>query len=397
MKKNPDGLFLKTLLFLTVFSFWLGMVGRLSFFGQQVNIYFYEFLMGLSLISLILLHGFTPFKTSYKNFKGIYWFFGYIFISFFFGIAGYSLFQNLVAGLYLFRLGFYLTFFIYLRFHLKNSDGTIKYLKKAVLLTFLVTILACFVQYFFYPDLRNLFYLGWDPHLFRVFGTFFDSSIAGAVLTIFLINFIYSGNGKSSLWFKLAVIGLTLILIVLTFSRGLYLSLFVVGVALLFKTKKLKLFLLFIFFFLIILFLAPKPFGESVNLARLNSITSRLIDDKEAVSLWQKNPIFGIGYNRIRYAKINLNLLPSDPGLVSHSGASFSSSYLIILVTGGLIGLTLFLWFLFNLATLSSNNWVYIIFLGSFSLTDNVLLHPFIFFLLLFILSLKGPSRPSGK
>jgi hypothetical protein len=41
-----------------------------------------------------------------------------------------------------------------------------------------------FVQYFFFNDLRPLFYLGWDNHLYRLTSTFFDPNFAGSFLVV---------------------------------------------------------------------------------------------------------------------------------------------------------------------------------------------------------------------
>ena len=35
------------------------------------------------------------------------------------------------------------------------------------------------LQYLLYPNLRNLSYLGWDPHYYRLFSTFLDPNFAG--------------------------------------------------------------------------------------------------------------------------------------------------------------------------------------------------------------------------
>ena len=49
-----------------------------------------------------------------------------------------------------------------------------------------------YLQYIFYPNLRNLFYLGWDEHMYRIFSVFLDPNFAGAFFVLFflfLINF----------------------------------------------------------------------------------------------------------------------------------------------------------------------------------------------------------------
>ncbi len=38
------------------------------------------------------------------------------------------------------------------------------------------------MQFILYPDLRNLYYLGWDPHYYRVFSTLLDPNFAGITI-----------------------------------------------------------------------------------------------------------------------------------------------------------------------------------------------------------------------
>ena len=56
-----------------------------------------------------------------------------------------------------------------------------------------VTVFGGYLQYFFYPNLRNLYYAGWDEHLYRMFSSFLDPNFAGAffVLLFFLISGIF--------------------------------------------------------------------------------------------------------------------------------------------------------------------------------------------------------------
>ena len=82
---------------------------------------------------------------------------------------------------------------------------------------------------------------------------------------------------------------------------------------------------------------------------------------------------------------------------VTHSGASFHSSFLVMLVTGGMVGLAFFLVLLVKLSREVPNGGIYLGFLGLLSFFDNILLHPFILFLLFLMFSGNPVSRPSGK
>ncbi len=171
-----------------------------------------------------------------------------------------------------------------------------------------------------------------------------------------------------------------LLLVALSFSRSIYLGLSLTLIYLFIQQKQFKKIVLFLLFFVTLIFFLPKPSGEGVNLKRLYSIESRIEDYREGISLWKNKPGFGYGYNRIRYVKNNDSI---------HSGAAFSSSFLTILVSSGIIGLLSFIWVLWSLRRLNKIAPILLIFLSIISLFDNVLLHPFILFLLFINLSDK--------
>lgn len=353
---------MKLLFYLTAFLFSLGQLGRVSFFSQQVNFYLYEVVLTLSLFLLFFKYRFKPIKEAWKKFKPIFFFLAFLLVSLLIDWLKYNSFENTVASLYFFRLILYFSYFFYLHHHSKS-------IKKGIFFIAILTIILTIIQYFFYPDLRNLFYQGWDPHLYRTFGVFFDTSIAAAIFGFFfltvnqpIIKIIY------------------LILVALSFSRAVYLGLSLTLIYIFIQKKQFKKILLFLLFFIVLIFIIPKPAGEGVNLKRFYSIVSRQEDYQTGLSLWKNKPILGYGYNRIRYIKKSDSL---------HSGASFSSSFLTILVSSGVLGLGGFLGVLGRLGKINKTSQYLVIFLGIISLFDNVLLHPFILFLLLTNLSDK--------
>jgi hypothetical protein len=232
-----------------------------------------------------------------------------------------------------------------------------------------LTIISTFIQYFFYPDLRNLFYQGWDPHLYRTFGVFFDTSIAASIFGIFFLT-------TNQSFIKI----IYLILTALSFSRSTYLGISLTLIYSFINQKQFKKIILFFVFFAALVFFIPKPSGEGVNLKRLYSITSRVEDYRIGFSFWKNKPLIGYGYNRIRYIKNNISV---------HSGAAFSSSFLTVLVSSGILGLLSFIYVLWSLRKTNKVAPVLLIFLSIVSLFDNVLLHPFILFLLFINLSDK--------
>src|SRR3989338_10052214 len=110
-----------------------------------------------------------------------------------------------------------------------------------------------FIQYFYYPNLRNLYYLGWDEHLYRLFSTLLDPNFAGAFLVLFILllteNVIRSfKNRKNLIFFSILWIP-TLISILLTYSRSAFIMLVISMVVLLSIHKMYRaLFLLVVLF-----------------------------------------------------------------------------------------------------------------------------------------------------
>ncbi len=350
------------LFYLTSFLFSLGQLGRISFANQQINFYLYEIVLTINLLFLFFKYRFQPIKEAWKKHRPIFIFLGILLVSLLINLTKYAQFQNFVGFLYFFRLALYFFYFFYLKYHSPN-------VKKGTFLIATLTIVSTLIQYFLYPDLRNLLYQGWDPHLYRTFGVFFDTSISSAIFGIFFMTI------------NLPIIKIFyLLLVALSFSRSAYISLSTSLVFFFIQQKQFKKILLFLFLFVTLIFIIPKPSGEGVNLKRFYSISSRAIDYRQGISLWKNKPIFGYGYNRIRYIKNNNSI---------HSGAGFSSSFLTILVSSGLIGLFSFIWVLWNLRDLNKVAPYLLIFLSIMSLFDNVFFHPFILFLLFINLSDK--------
>jgi hypothetical protein len=395
MKKS-----ISVLLYVTVSLFSLGQIGRLSFLGQQVNAYIYEIPLFLLTALLIFQYRSKPFQIIKKKLVALPIFLVYLSGVFVITSFFYSFIANSVGILYLLRLIFYFTFFVYLWQFVQNDKKNYGSFFNAILLGAVLTIIFSVVQYFLYPNLRNISYLGWDPHWFRMVGTFLDPPISGAIYGLFFIYFYFKKKPSSShfssfpqhIW-KWAPMILFSICLFLTYSRGTYLA-FIVSVIILLK-KKIALTLLLIVCIggLIYMFL-PKPYGESVNLLRTASIYSRLSNYEEAFSGWSKSPIIGVGYNRIRYTRSSADFVNKEDLETNHAGASYHSTFLIVLVTGGVVGLVLFIWLLYSFALLSKLSTVVVVFLSLLSLTDNVLFHPFVLFLFLFMIasSLINPS-----
>lgn len=387
---------LNILLYITFLLFSLGQLGRFSFFGQQVNLYLYEIALMVILLLLILKYRLGPILYYFEKYKSVFLFFAVLFMTFIVGIASFNYFANLVGFLYQLRLLAYFLFFFYLSYHLLKDPKNQSSLQKALYIFTFATIISSLVQYFFYPDLRNLFYLAWDPHWYRLFGVFFDSYVAASVYGLL---FIYLFFQKQKLIQKI-LLAFFFIFLIMTFSRISYLAFLIAILFALIQKKHYRQLVLIALIFSIVLILIPKPFGESVNLKRSFSVQSRLLDYQTAFNLFLKNPLGGIGYNRLRYVKKEAGLIEQENWDISHSGSSFHSSFMTILVTSGLIGLLSFLFLLKAFASISGLSKTYLVFLAVFSLADNVFFHPFVLFLFLVLLvfeSSKKQINPASK
>ncbi|MBI3619709.1 O-antigen ligase family protein [Candidatus Roizmanbacteria bacterium] len=402
------------LFYLLAFLFSGGQLGRISFFGQQVNVYAFEIIIAVLVVLFYRRYKLQPILIIIRKLRSLPIFFGLLVLTFVANWAGFTFFENAVSFFYIVRLFMYFVWFTYFTYYLRHEKNAGKIAGKSFLVFCVLTVITSVLQYFFYPDLRNLYYLGWDPHLSRMFGLFFDTSVAGAIYALLLsILFVEEKSfgrytrltlvcpakrGQSSLegyileqihlrvvyrrgrWLLL---GFFFVFSALSFSRSLYLSLFLVGSIELLARHKIRQLLFLLLIFAALIAIIPKPFGEGVNLARTVTVSSRLTDYKNGLLLWQARPLFGYGYNRIRYLKEKIGVLAPESEDMTHAGASFHSTFLIVLVTTGVAGLAAFLLLLLELARLHKNVATVTLLLGLLSLSDNIILHPFV--LLLFL------------
>jgi len=359
---------IQIVVYLLFFLFSLGQIGRVSFFDSRINFYVFEPIIFSSTAYFIFKHGLTPFKNISCRFKPFLIFLSVMSISFLASSNDFSVSENIIAFLYLARLFTYPVFFVYLKYHFPGKKFA-SFLENGLYLFFFITAFFGVIQFFFYPDLRNLYYLGWDPHFNRLFGVFFDTGLSAAVYGIVTI-FLYRKKMFLPAFFFL-------MFLIITFSRSAYLSFTCFGIYEAISKRKYAFFLIVFVMSLFVFFLVPKNFGVGVGLDRLFSVSSRIEDYKLAFEKYKKKPVLGYGYNRIGFIKES----KKREAYPDHAGFSYSSSYLIILVAAGMVGLAAFLYLikeLFAKKVLSP----YLVYAGILSLADNIILHPHILFLL---------------
>lgn len=375
---------------LTFTAFLLGQLGRISFGDGAVNIYLYEILIYVTITFLLFKHKFYPLISIVKKAPFLLAFLVYMIITFLFRVSEFSLQENTVAFLYLVRLGLYFLYFSFLTYEERSTLP--KSYHSITQFSFISLVLLSMVQYFLYPDLRNLYYQGWDPHLYRAFGTFLEPVILGTVTVLYVLYFFFHHMKKS---FRTILLVAGVLIGLLSFARSVYLGL-VMTILLYFSTKKKTVLIGFLILFVIGILLLPKSSGEGLNLLRTSTIISRAESYQQGLALWNKNPLFGTGYNRIAYEK-NREGMIEKAETRNHAEASLHSSFLIILVTGGAIGLFLFGASLYHLAKFSVFSYYAVVFLSVVSLFDNVLLHPFVLFTFFTFTAFSTRSSPESR
>ena len=202
-------------------------------------------------------------------------------------------------------------------------------------------------QYIIYPDVRFLQVTEWDPHYFRVVGSWLDPGFTGILLVFTLIlltlkPFIHKFTQYLT-WSG------TYLALALTYSRSSYLAFLAAMAWIAWKVKGWRFFFKMAVLLTITITILPRASGgEGVRLERTNSILARIESWKTAWGIFTKAPILGVGFNTYRYAQ--------GASLKSHAGAGADSSLLFVAATTGILGLGVYLWYLKQLFTLSTEN-----------------------------------------
>jgi O-antigen ligase len=328
--------------FLVAFPFGRLLAFEFPLFGFRVSFLILDLIAFFGFASLI----FSGKIKSYFSSSNFLIFLTPFSFSFIFGFFLFQTKEVLIGFFYLLRLISYLGFSIFLADFFKKEKRKRIILENSLILILFFSLLFGFVQYFLYPDLTSLKFLGWDDHLFRMTGTFLDPGFTGIIFVFgFLFSFINYKFEKSKKFIFLAL--LFLIGISLTFSRASYLALITAIFYLSFALKEFKpKFFLLILLFIFILFLIPKPKGEGVNLARLYSIFDRFENYQETIQIFSHSPVFGVGFNNLCLAK---KIYLQNQDVFSHSCGGSDSSILLVLASLGVFGFLILFYLSLNL------------------------------------------------
>lgn len=204
--------------------------------------------------------------------------------------------QLAVASLYLVRWALYAGLYV-----LVLQD----YVKRKVWLAGLYAVGVSFgilglFQFSLYPDLRNLSYLGWDPHFYRLFSTFLDPNFAGLFLVLTLFLGMYFWKKKNMRVWIIMGESIALVSLLLTYSRSSYLALIAGLVFGALRVKKWMLLFAVGAFIAGIVYL-PKIPGSTLTLLRRDSTVARFDNWQHGAKLIGGAPIFGHGFNTLRF------------------------------------------------------------------------------------------------
>jgi O-antigen ligase len=365
---------LNYLLILSILLFPLGQLGKLTFGVGGVYLYEIPF-TGFVLLGLLF---FSRNRLKTKELRylttPILIFLAVLLFTYSISLWWYPAESNLSAGLYLLRLMVYFGGMLVIMISTAKQLLWYKAVVQTVYLSTSVLAASALIQYVIFPDLRAYMPQGWDPHAYRAFGTVLEPAVLAGILGISVFFFFWKELPPARPW-RMSLLVLLVMIIVLTFSRGAYLSLIIGMLPILRSRKTIIGGILALLLAGAVVWAVPKPDGEGVNLLRTSTIQSRAVDYKEGIEIWQERPITGIGFNHIADEK---EVPPSR--YPHHAQASFHSSFLMILVTSGVFGLITYLFLLYRLCRVERYMCSLILFLGAFSLFDNMLLHPFILF-----------------
>lgn len=344
----------------------LGVVLRFKLF---TNVFIYPIDIVVGVIFLYTLYRFFIKRDEVENsdlFKLVSIFLTVGFVSLLINFATLTTQQILISFVYSIRFAAYLSILFAAQILSNKQKNQIP---NKLILSGAIFVILGFIQYFFYNDLRNLYYLGWDQHLYRLFSTFLDPNFAGAFLVLIfllmigkLIQVINTKNANLIILLFFSVFSIiTLISIMLTYSRSAVIML-VTGISVFFVLKKMTKQLLIGVVIILGLVLMFANFRiEGLNPFRVVSSEARIRSMGEALNIASKNPLLGVGFNSYRYALVKEGARSNLGISQSNADAGTDNSLLFVAATTGLLGLFVYLKFIFEIGKkiyANRKNWI---------------------------------------
>ncbi len=329
-------------------------------------------LLDIFVVALVMLSWRTFFQKKYYYF----WIFiGTLLLSWLWRLCQPLHLFSIGALLYLGRTGLYYAFLAYF---VNESVGAIN--KKWLLfwLTGWLVVLGL-GQYVLAPNFLSWQVLGWDPHLGRLVGNWYDPGFLATAYLLLLVFWSYFSK-------SLVLLGLwliTWIALLLTYARSIWL------LALGWLLSKRERFTWWLILFLGMAFLAlPSNVSEGTRIWRTASTKERWQNSMVAWRVFRQHPFLGIGFN-------NLASWRSRQGInLGHANRGFENSFFFVLATSGLVGFLGYLIFLWHLLSTVPPRGKSLVILWLLSgLFNNSLFYPFLIILLAVLLAALRDGR----
>ncbi len=245
---------------------------------------------------------------------------------------------------YLLRFAAYAVLYFMARDFIVQSEKNKNFLIDAIFFTSILVSIGGFIQLIVMPDFTlYAVQYGWDPHIDRLLGTFFDPNFIGTYLAFVMalgFGLFPSSSKKQKVLITIAVV-LCAVALLLTFSRTGYLT-FLFAFLMIGVLRSPK--ILIVGMTVIILALVNSP-------RALQRITDGLSVDEtglKRIYSWDKGmrlvanfPLLGVGYNNLAPVQDFYALV--DEFDVNNRGG-LENSFLTILVTTGILGGLTYIW-----------------------------------------------------
>lgn len=261
--------------------------------------------------------------------------------------------MTFVASMYLLRFVMYTGIIVALS--MVTKEFAYRYLKILIYGAGGLFTALGFVQYFYYPYLGNLLYLGWDEHYYRMFSTVLDPNFAGTIFLLILLGICFTWSNKKNIYWHIFT-GISFmasaVALFLTYSRTTYIMALTTLLLYCLLKRNIKIFLVLLLIFIAgVIFIPKNRSSEGVDLLRMTSVVQRFENVEKALTIFSRHPILGVGFNSYRYAQQKEQLYSPPPNYVlyDNSAAGVSNSYIFVLVTTGVVGFVVFIYFLMNI------------------------------------------------
>lgn len=278
-------------------------------------------------------------------------------------VGAFSLIQALLfltpqevgaSSLYLIRYIAYLLLY-FATFDTISSERGAKNLAHIFILSAVLITITGFVQLAIYPDLADLEEAGWDPHINRLVGTWLDPNFVGGLLAInmtIILGLLTHAKKWLHKFLYLLPLGIMGAGLFLTYSRSAYLA-FAAGLTVVSLLKSRKILVIALALSLVLFTFSDRArdrmeeLGRSVSSVFTTSSETpdptarlRLESWEQSWQLFLKRPLFGNGFNTLRYVNYREGFV-TDTKI--HSASGSDSSLLTILATTGIAGFLAFL------------------------------------------------------